>query len=268
MWPLIVILHLTSFLWILFTTICVISSSTSKLIQVTLPVQRSKIGLACLSLNMITTVGLGILMQALVTFAQITVYYQKGQQLLASRTLSASSVNYTGTTAYNLTVLNPPAPPNPAITTNFAIQLQNGGTPGASIQQMGSFFGFSIETSVVDQVCEQFLHFRSFVDVLAFHSVGKNLFVNFVVRRPMSWQSFRTVLQVPFLNLMVNLTQHVGQVNIQVRGNTQETAVLIPSTLDGKIFKKDNAGSTNPVHPLNSLSLFSFNHSLRHKHHH
>ena len=99
-------------------------------------------------------VGLGILMQALVAFAQITVYYQQGQQPLASGTSSASSANYTGAAAYNPTVLNPPAPPNPAITTNFAIQLQNGGTPGASISQIGSFFGFSIEMSVVNQVCE------------------------------------------------------------------------------------------------------------------
>ncbi|EDR09602.1 glycoside hydrolase family 79 protein [Laccaria bicolor S238N-H82] len=149
-------------------------------------------------------------MQALVGFAQITVYYQQGQQPLASGTSSATSANYTGAAAYNPTVLNPPAPPNPAITTNFAIQLQNGGTPGASIPQTGSFFGFSIEMSVVNQVCE-------------------------------------TVLQVPFLNLMANLAQRVGRVTIRVGGNTQETAVLVPSTPDGKILEKDIAGASNPT---------------------
>jgi len=66
---------------------------------------------------------------------------------------------------------------------------------------------------------------------------------------------------------MANLAQRVGRVNIRVGGNTQETAVLVPSTPDGKILEKDIAGSSNPVRLLNSSSLFSFNHSLRHKRH-
>ena len=56
-----------------------------------------------------------------------------------------------------------------------------------------------------------------------------------------------SVLQVPFLNLMANLQQRGGQVLIRVGGNTQETAVLVPSTPDGLIIEKDLAGATNPV---------------------
>ena len=67
---------------------------------------------------------------------------------------------------------------------------------------------------------------------------------------------------------MANLAQRVGRVNIRVGGNTQETAVLVPSTPDGKILEKDIAGASNPVHRLNSSTLFSFNHYLRHKRHH
>jgi hypothetical protein len=46
---------------------------------------------------------------------------------------------------------------------------------------------------------------------------------------------------------MANLQQRGGQVLIRVGGNTQETAVLVPSTPDGLIIEKDHAGVTNPV---------------------
>ena len=46
---------------------------------------------------------------------------------------------------------------------------------------------------------------------------------------------------------MANLQQRGGQVLIRVGGNTQETAVLVPSTPDGLIIEKDLAGVTNPV---------------------
>ena len=54
-------------------------------------------------------------------------------------------------------------------------------------------------------------------------------------------------MQVPFLNLIANLQQRGGQVLIRVGGNTQETAVLVPSTPDGLIIEKDLAGVSNPV---------------------
>ncbi|TFK36088.1 hypothetical protein BDQ12DRAFT_737177 [Crucibulum laeve] len=145
--------------------------------------------------------------------AEVTVWYQQGQEPLASTTSSGSAAAYTGAAAYNPTVLTAPAPPNPAISTQFAIQLQNGGTPGVSIPQSGSFFGFSIEMSVVNQV------------------LGKN-------------SSF---LQVPFLNLMANLQQRSGHVQIRVGGNTQETATLVDSIADGRILEKDIASASNPT---------------------
>lgn len=58
---------------------------------------------------------------------------------------------------------------------------------------------------------------------------------------------FSSVLQVPFLNLMANLQQRSGRIDIRVGGNTQDTAVLVPTTPDGKILEKDLAGVSNPV---------------------
>ena len=53
---------------------------------------------------------------------------------------------------------------------------------------------------------------------------------------------------------MANLQQRGGQVLIRVGGNTQETAVLVPSTPDGLIIEKDLAGVTNPVRPISPPS--------------
>ena len=86
--------------------------------------------------------------------ASITVWYQEGQAPLhVTTTGTALSANYTGSAAYNPNTLNAPAPPGPAgLPTQFALQLSNTVPPGASIAQSGSFFGFSIEMSVVNQV--------------------------------------------------------------------------------------------------------------------
>lgn len=69
----------------------------------------------------------------------------------------------------------------------------------------------------------------------------------------------RSLLQVPFLNLMGNLQSRVGRINIRVGGNTQETATLVPSTPDGRILEKDLAGITNPVRliPSSNKNIFS-----------
>lgn len=87
--------------------------------------------------------------------AQITVYYAEGQRPLASATASAASTNYSGSAAYNPTVLLAPPPPGAAaMPTSFGIGLATSVPQGASISQSGNFFGFSIEMSVVNQVCE------------------------------------------------------------------------------------------------------------------
>ncbi|KAH9476922.1 Beta-glucuronidase [Psilocybe cubensis] len=148
----------------------------------------------------------------------VTVYYQPAQSQLAAFASQASAVaagaKYTGLPAYNPATLNAPAPPNPTdLPTKFTIQLPNAVPAGASIPHNGSFMGFSVEMSVVNQV------------------VGRNA----------------SFLEVPFLNLMANLQARVGRINVRIGGNTQETATLVESTADGKILEKDYDGVTNPT---------------------
>jgi len=79
----------------------------------------------------------------------------------------------------------------------------------------------------------------------------------------------RSVLQVPFLNLMANIQQRVGKVNVRVGGNTQETAVLVSQTPDGKILEKDTINTSNPVSRPRFLSRLLFDTKMfRLKHHH
>lgn len=89
--------------------------------------------------------------------AQVTVYYEPqaggAQATLGTGTGTGAAANYTGAAAYNPTTLTPPSPPGAqALPTQFSIQIPNAVPPGASILQNGSFFGFSVEMSVVNQV--------------------------------------------------------------------------------------------------------------------
>jgi hypothetical protein len=78
-------------------------------------------------------------------------------------TSTAAAAGFTGAAAYNTTELNAPPVPNPAIPVQFAVQLTSaGGITGLSIPQNGAFFGFSIEMSVSNQVCES-LCYSSFI---------------------------------------------------------------------------------------------------------
>ncbi|KAF8893584.1 hypothetical protein BD779DRAFT_1669853 [Infundibulicybe gibba] len=92
-----------------------------------------------------------------------------------------------------------------------AIQAKAGDVAGLSIPQKGSFYGFSVEMSVISQI------------------LGKN----------------STHLQVPFLNLMGNLQQRGGAVHVRLGGNTQEFAALVPELSDGKTFSKENGTNEN-----------------------
>ncbi|TFK29184.1 hypothetical protein FA15DRAFT_610933 [Coprinopsis marcescibilis] len=56
-----------------------------------------------------------------------------------------------------------------------------------------------------------------------------------------------SILMVPFLNLMSNIIRRAGNVHVRVGGNTQETAVLVPSTQSGRILEKNLSGVTNPT---------------------
>jgi hypothetical protein len=89
--------------------------------------------------------------------AAVTAYGPHVQSPLVTTT--AASASYTGAASYDQTILTAPPPPNPPPPTQFNVELQTGGDlSGLSIQQEGSFFGFSIEFSVTTQVREYFLH--------------------------------------------------------------------------------------------------------------
>lgn len=85
------------------------------------------------------------------TTANVTVYDYGGQ---ITATSSGAQAAYTGLQAYNPIKLNAPALPNPAPANAFNINLRAAPPPGLSIKINGSFFGFSIEFSVLNQVCE------------------------------------------------------------------------------------------------------------------
>lgn len=76
----------------------------------------------------------------------------------ASATGSAAFANYTAAAENDATTLTPPAVPNPPIPTVVPVQLATGGIPNLSAQVNGAFFGFSVEMSVANQVCESSYH--------------------------------------------------------------------------------------------------------------
>ncbi|PBK86027.1 hypothetical protein ARMGADRAFT_541303 [Armillaria gallica] len=148
--------------------------------------------------------------------AQITVYYQRTfqhTQVTSTVSTTAASASYTGAAAYDPTILEAPAIPDPLPAMQFDLDLLNGDTSGISIPQTGAFVGFSIEMSVTNQL------------------LGKN----------------SSYIQVPFLNLMANLKKRGGRVNVRVGGNTQETAVLVDSLDGGRMIHKDVENVSNPT---------------------
>lgn len=62
-----------------------------------------------------------------------------------------------------------------------------------------------------------------------------------------TYETFRTFLNVAFLNLMAIVAQRGGTLPIRVGGNTQETATLVESLADGKALEKDKVDSSNPI---------------------
>jgi hypothetical protein len=95
--------------------------------------------------------------------AQYTIYQPKDQVIFGGTNLhltatasaaSAAPAAFTAGAAYDKTVLNPPAVPNPAIPVVVPIQLPStGGFQNMSPPVPGAFMGFSIEMSVSNQVC-------------------------------------------------------------------------------------------------------------------
>lgn len=96
---------------------------------------------------------LALLSVSSVVQAAVTVY----GQIPLGQTSTAARPSQTVLAAYNDTQLTPPPVPNPAPARQFTLTLQHDATAvnGLSIPHVGpSFFGFSIEMSVVSQVRE------------------------------------------------------------------------------------------------------------------
>ncbi|KAI0799775.1 hypothetical protein BC629DRAFT_197696 [Irpex lacteus] len=164
-----------------------------------------------------------VLVHAAYVHGSVTVYGNNGmQQPVGTDTASAASATNSSIPqwladmpAFNSVVLQAPAIPSPAPSTQFTLNLQatTAQVPGISKQQNGTFLGFSIEMSVATQV------------------IGVNA----------------SYLQVPFLNLMALLAQRGGTVPVRVGGNTQEFATLVDSIPDGKALEKDKEDTSNPT---------------------
>ncbi|CAE7105895.1 unnamed protein product [Rhizoctonia solani] len=143
----------------------------------------------------------------------VTVYNVKSAKTIPTSQAYAAVATLA---AYDQTVLTSPSPPSPAITNNFLVQLYPGSMSGLSIKQSGSFLGFSVELSVVQQ------------------TLGKN----------------STHLQVPFLNYMANIRARGGSISIRVGGNSQDQSYLVSSDSIpnyGVISKQKQAGATTPT---------------------
>lgn len=85
--------------------------------------------------------------------AQYTVYQPHQQVIFGGNTNSSIQTGLTtASAAYDTTVLQAPAPPNPPVPTNQFIQLYSGGMNDLSMPLSGAFFGFSIEMSIATHV--------------------------------------------------------------------------------------------------------------------
>ncbi|CUA67084.1 Beta-glucuronidase [Rhizoctonia solani] len=162
-----------------------------------------------------TRLWIAALAAAATANAAVTVYKVDDRESQLTATSSASAATYTGSAAYDPTVLDPPALPE-QFNRDFAVQLSPTEPQGLSIPQSGSYFGFSIELSVANRV------------------IGTN----------------SSVLAVPFLNYIVNVANRGGKVRVRVGGNTQERAILRPEGLaDGRILNKTGNSDTTTVTP-------------------
>jgi hypothetical protein len=104
--------------------------------------------------------------------AQVTVY---GQIPVAFTQTYDPSAQPTILPAYDETRLRPPPLPNPMSPTAFTLNLPANGAnvPGLSIvHRDGTFLGFSIEMSVINQLCRSI--FLLVIHLLTKLSVGKN----------------------------------------------------------------------------------------------
>lgn len=99
------------------------------------------------------------------TAASVTVYGLPGA---VTSTVSGVTPVYTGMQAYNPTTLNAPDLPNPAPSTAFTIALRQTTPAGVSTKIPSAFMGFSIEFSVLNQVCKSFFALQCRLPTLFF----------------------------------------------------------------------------------------------------
>lgn len=69
-------------------------------------------------------------------------------------------------------------------------------------------------------------------------------------------------IQVPFLNLMMNLQERAGLVLIRLGGNTQEYATMVDSLDNGKAIMKQQASNTQTVRCSLLFSTFSLTYRI------
>ncbi|KAF5371018.1 hypothetical protein D9615_010018 [Tricholomella constricta] len=116
--------------------------------------------------------------------------------------------------AYDETTLRPPQPPQEqSLTFTLNLAASNVSVPNLSIMQHGSFYGFSIEMSVITQL------------------MGKNA----------------SHIQVPFLNLIAQIQQRAGGVHIRMGGNTQDFAYYVDKIDNGHATSKEKSDPKNPT---------------------
>ncbi|KAJ7266877.1 glycoside hydrolase superfamily [Mycena haematopus] len=144
-----------------------------------------------------------------VAAASVTVYGQ-----IPMGISSALSSTATPAAAYDTTILDPPPVPDPAPPTSFVLTLQSLASTVSSgvlsIPINGTFLGFSIEMSVITQLCPSYI-------------------------------------QVPLLNLMANIQERAGAVHVRVGGNTQEFAYFVDTLPENRAISKEKADTNNPT---------------------
>jgi len=100
--------------------------------------------------------SLVLLCTTLSTVRAVTVYGQVPLAQMSSTATSSGAAPAVTLGAYNSTTLNPPIIPNPPPARQYTLQLPRdaGLVNGLSIPHVGgSFWGFSLEMSILNQVC-------------------------------------------------------------------------------------------------------------------
>ncbi|KAG6901045.1 hypothetical protein C0995_001586 [Termitomyces sp. Mi166 len=158
--------------------------------------------------------------------------------------------------AYDETILIPPPPPqDQPLAYTLNLPASNASVPGISIMQHGSFYGFSIEMSVVTQLSTcYFTNIGGECGKLIFgfrESSGEervrpliNLWESIWLMRSFMDSSH---IQVPFLNLMAQIQQRAGGVHIRMGGNTQDFAYWVDSIPNGHATSKETSDPKNPT---------------------